>query len=183
MQYFALFVFFAAAANAFPAVNNKEVKTEEKPMKPQQLEQLASLIATAQSYQENQIKEQLLSAIVKALEVNPTGRQGPIPVDPPLDVEPAPDAPGAPEGGDDLSNVFTDLVNTVSTINGLNSVDLNNQDIISSLFGIGNVDIVDGGAGTTTDIRLGDLVNTIGAIQGQWYNFDIANVHVQVRDN
>jgi len=85
--------------------------------------------------------------------------------------------------GDDVSNVFVDLANTVTTINGMDSTDVNKEEVVTNLFGLGNLDVVEGGSGTTTTLKLGDIVNSVGSIQGQWYDFNIANVHVQVEDN
>jgi len=110
----------------------------------------------------------------------------PTPVDPlPGDVYPTPVDPLPVDDGNDsdVSNVLTDIVNTFTDIDGLNSIDINDEEAVTNLIGIGNVDAVVGSSGTTTEVRLGDVVDTVGAIQGQWYNFKIANVNIKVRDD
>ncbi len=78
--------------------------------------------------------------------------------------------------------MVNDIVSVLTTINGMNDVDVDNTDVVNTATGFGNVEIMAGSSGATTKTDIGDLVNTIGAIQGFWYNYDIANVNVHLGD-
>ncbi len=62
----------------------------------------------------------------------------------------------------------------------MNEVGVDNTDVVNSATGIGNVDVMVGSSGDTVRTEIGDLVNVIGAIQGHWFNYDIANVNVEI---
>ena len=80
----------------------------------------------------------------------------------------------------DVVSVINDIVNTLTTINGMNDVDVDNTDVVNTATGFGSVDVMVGSSGSTTQVELGDFVNTVGAIQGFWHNYDIANVNVRI---
>ncbi len=81
---------------------------------------------------------------------------------------------------DEVVTTLTDVVNTLTSINGMNEVGVDNTDVVNTAVGLGNVEVQVGSSGDTVKTTLGDLVNTIGAIQGYWYNYDIANVNVKI---
>jgi hypothetical protein len=75
---------------------------------------------------------------------------------------------------------LTDIVSTLTTINGMNDLSVDATDVANTAVGMGEVEVMVGSSGDTVRTEIGDLVNTIGAIQGFWYNYDIANVNVVV---
>ncbi len=85
-------------------------------------------------------------------------------------------------GGDDgdVVGTLTDLVKTNTEINGLNSFENEDTDVTNTATKIGSVDVLAGGSGETTRVRLGDMANVHGHIQGNWFTFNIANVDVQL---
>ncbi len=80
----------------------------------------------------------------------------------------------------DVVSVINDIVDTDTTINGLNDIDTDNTDVTNTATGFGEVEVMVGSSGSTTQVELGDFVDTVGAIQGFWYNYDIANVNVHI---
>ncbi len=83
----------------------------------------------------------------------------------------------------DVVSVINEIVNVLTTINGMNDVDVDNTDVVNTATGFDNVEVMVGSSGSTTKVNLGDFVNVIGAIQGFWYNYDIANVNVHLGDD
>jgi len=169
-----------SSAVAFPASIDNVSGQEKGGIKdsgninPEHLQQLVNLVTMAKAAsepagQDLDVKKQVIDLIQKALDA---------PVAPV-----APTDPAQPDETGDVSNVLTDIVNTITAVNGLNSLDVNDEEVVTNLVGVGNVDVLAGSSGTTTEIRLGDLVNTIGAIQGHWYTFNIENVNVAVNDD
>ncbi len=81
---------------------------------------------------------------------------------------------------DEVITTLTNIVNTLTSINGMNGVGVDNTDVANTFVGIGNVEVVVGSGGDTVKVEIGDLVNTIGAIQGFWNNVEVVDTDVDI---
>jgi hypothetical protein len=82
---------------------------------------------------------------------------------------------------DDVVTTLVDIVKTDTDINGMNDLAVDATDVANTGVGIGEVEVMVGSSGDTVRTEIGDLTNVMGAIQGFWYNYEIANVNVRLQ--
>ena len=89
----------------------------------------------------------------------------------------------ASSDNDDIVAVINDIVNVLNTINGMNSIGHDSVDVVNTLTGFGEIDVVAGNTGETTKVQIGDLTNVIGKIQGTWFTNDVVDNEVGIDSN
>ncbi len=89
----------------------------------------------------------------------------------------------ASSDNDDVVAVINDIVNVLNTINGMNSIGQDSVDVVNTLTGFGEIDVVAGNEGETVKVQVGDLTNVIGKLQGTWFTNDVVANDVAIDSN